>query len=254
MTIAAALAAASPALAQGLDSAAAPIPDPWIGANRGLYKFSMAVDGVLFAPIVHGYRRIVPNPVRAALKHAIDNLDEPRIAGNDILQGHPLRAGQATGRFLLNSTVGLAGLFDPAAGAGLQRHDSDFGQTLGRWGAGTGPYVFVPLVGPSDIRDGLGRLIDSLADPIDWATGGLGGTYSEVHSGLTVAQARVDIDDQLTGLKRDFTDPYATLRSAYGQNRAFKVEEAKGMTPAQGVQNLPDFDAQPAAPAPAPHP
>lgn len=245
---------------QTTEAPGAHIPDPWAGANRGLYKFSMAVDGVLFAPVVHGYKRVVPEGVRDALERAIDNLDEPRVAGNDILQGHPVRAGQATARFLVNSTFGLAGLFDMAGDAGLHHHDADFGQTLGRWGAATGPYIFIPFVGPSDIRDGVGRLVDSLADPIDWAAGGLNSTYSHVHTGLYVAQARVDIDDQLTGLKRDFTDPYVTMRSAYGQSRAFKVQQAKGVTPAQGVQSLPDFgdqppgQPQPAPPAPAPHP
>lgn len=252
---------ATPAAAQPAQATEIPgarIPDPWIGANRGLYKFSMAVDGAVIAPVVHGYRRAAPQSVQNALKRAIDNLDEPRIAGNDILQGHPLRAGQAAGRFLINSTFGVAGLLDAAADAGLHRHESDFGQTLGRWGAGTGPYIFVPLAGPTDIRDGVGRLVDALADPIDWAAGGLSSTYSHVHSGLGVAQARVDVDDQLTGLKRDFTDPYVTLRAAYGQNRAFKVQEAKGLTPAQGVQNLPEFGDEPpgrsAPPPPAPHP
>ena len=253
------VAAASPTLAQAQEASsagpipAAQIPDPWVGANRGLYSFSMAVDGVLFAPLVHGYMRVVPAPVRTAIKHAIDNLDEPRIAGNDILQGHLVRAGKATGRFVINSTVGVVGFFDPAADAGLERHDADFGQTLGRYGAGTGPYVFVPLVGPSDIRDGIGRLVDAFGDPISWAAGGLSSTFGQVRDGVYVAQARVDIDDQLTGLHRDFTDPYATLRSAYAQNRAFKIREARGETPAQGVQNLPDFEAAP-TPAPPPHP
>ena len=250
-----------PALAQApatgpAAGAAVTIPDPWAGANRSLYGFSMTVDKAVIAPPVHAYRKGVPEPVRKAVKNAVDNLDEPRIAGNDILQLHLAHAGEATLRFILNSTFGVAGLFDVAGESGIHRHNSDFGQTLGRWGAGTGPYVFVPFVGPSDIRDGVGRIVDAVGDPVAWVTGGLDTTAGQVREGVYVFQARVDVDDQLTGLERDFTDPYATLRSAYSQNRAFKIRQAQGLPDAAApVDSLPDFGAEPAPAAkPAPHP
>jgi phospholipid-binding lipoprotein MlaA len=258
--ILAATALGAPAMAQ---TAAAPSPgpvaaqasDPWEGTNRGLYKFSMTVDGAVIAPVIHSYRHAAPGPVQTALKHAIDNLDEPRIAANDILQGHLKRAGAASVRFVLNSTYGIAGFFDVAGESGIRRHDSDFGQTLGRYGVGAGPYVFVPLIGPNNVRDGFGRIVDAIGDPVGWATGGLTTTFGQVRDGVYVFQSRVDIDDQLTGLKRDFTDPYATLRSAYSQNRAYVVAQARGESAATSIDKLPDFGAEPAPepPVAAPH-
>ena len=226
-------------------ASAAPVADPWEGSNRSLYKFSMRVDGAVIAPVIHGYRRAAPGPVRTALQHAIDNLDEPRIAANDVLQGHLKRAGAASVRFVLNSTYGLAGFFDVAGQSGIQRHESDFGQTLRRYGVGAGPYIFVPLVGPYDLRDGLGRIVDAIGDPVGWVAGGLDTTFGQVHDGAYVFQARVDIDDQLLGLKRDFTDPYATLRSAYSQHRAYMVAQARGESAAAAVDKLPDFGVEP---------
>ena len=118
---------------------------------------------------------------------------------------------------------------------------------------GTGPYVFVPFFGPSDVRDGVGRIVDAFGDPVIWIVGGLDTTFGQVHEGVRVLQARVDVDDQLQSLDRDFTDPYATLRSAYSQNRAFKIDEAKGVTPQAQVDDLPDFgsDAPPSPQTPA---
>jgi phospholipid-binding lipoprotein MlaA len=232
-------------------SAVQPIPDPWEKNNRKAFALSMRMDHAVIARLAHGYVRVAPGPVRAAIRRAIYNLDEPRIAGNDILQGHFERAGSAIGRFLLNSVVGIGGLFDPAAGAGLARHNSDFGQTLGRYGAGTGPYIMLPFVGPSDVRDGVGLIVDALGDPLAWATGGLTTTFTQVRGGVYVAQARVDNDGQMTALRRDFTDPYATLRAAYSQNRAFQIREARGEPSVSAVQGLPDFGLPPPAAAPS---
>jgi phospholipid-binding lipoprotein MlaA len=226
------------------------VSDPWERTNRGLFKFSMSVDRAAIAPVIHGYRRTFPQMVQAAIGHAIDNLDEPRIAANDVLQGHLKRAASASARFVLNSTFGVAGFVDVAGESGIHRHDSDFGQTLGRYGVGTGPYVFVPLVGPNNLRDGFGRIVDAIGDPVSWVAGGINTTFGQVRDGVYVFQARVDIDDQLTGLDRDFTDPYATLRSAYDQNRAYKVRQALGDSPASAVDQLPDFGPEP-APAPS---
>jgi phospholipid-binding lipoprotein MlaA len=240
--------AATATLAQTASAAPAPAPpasDPWEASNRRLYKFSMAVDGAVIAPVIHGYRSAVPVRVQTAIGHAVDNLDEPRIAANDVLQGHFKRAGAASVRFILNSTFGVAGFVDVAAQSGVPRHESDFGQTLGRYGVGAGPYVFVPLVGPNNVRDGIGRIVDAVGDPVAWVAGGINTTFGQVHDGAYVFQARVDIDDQLSGLDRDFTDPYATLRSAYSQNRAYMVERARGLSPAAEVDKLPDFGPEP---------
>jgi phospholipid-binding lipoprotein MlaA len=159
------------------------------------------------------------------------------------------KAGESAIRFVVNSTAGIGGLIDVAAKTGLPGHDSDFGQTLGRWGVATGPYVFIPFHGPSDVRDGIGWAVDVFADPVAWASHGLQTTFGQVRTGVHVWQGRIDIDDQLTSLDRDFTDPYVTLRSGYSQNRAFKVQEAKGVSAAAQVNSLPDFDSTTPAPA-----
>jgi phospholipid-binding lipoprotein MlaA len=242
-----------PALAQAAQPApavaAAQIPDPWEKMNRGLFHFSMAVDHAVIAPVVHAYRAAMPAPVQVGIRNVVYNLDEPKTFANDMLQLRFHKAGETTIRFVANSTVGLGGLFDVAGATGLPGHDSDFGQTLGRWGAPTGPYLFVPFVASSDIRDGIGRLADAFGDPVSWAFGGLDTTFGQVHDGLRIFQARVDIDDQITGLNRDFTDPYVTLRSGFAQHRAFKVQEAQGVTTAAQVKDLPDFGAEPTPPA-----
>jgi len=246
-----ALLAAGPALAQearGKASPAAQIPDPWEGINRSFLKFTLVVDKALFSPLVHGYRQFTPPPVQTAVRNVVYNLYEPRTFANDVLQARFEKAGEATVRFAANSTVGLGGMIDVAGRTGLPGHDSDFGQTLGRWGVGTGPYLFVPFYGPSNLRDGFGKLADSLGDPVAWTIGDITTTFGQVRAGVNVAQGRIDIDDTLEGLRRDTADPYATLRSGYSQNRAFKVNEARGVSQANQVQQLPDFGGEPSKP------
>jgi phospholipid-binding lipoprotein MlaA len=240
---------AAPALAQTSSAPSVPVAaqvnDPWVGTNRQSYKFSMVVDGAIFAPPIHAYIRVVPSPIRGALHNAIDNLNEPRTAGNDILQGHLIKAGTATARFVLNSTFGIAGLIDVAGQSGIAWHESDFGETLGRYGVAPGPYIFVPFDGPSSVRDGIGRLIDIFGDPVAIAAGGLNTTFGQVRTGVGIVDARAQIDGQLQALNQDFTDPYATVRSAYAQQRAALINAARGATPANDVQALPDFGAEP---------
>jgi phospholipid-binding lipoprotein MlaA len=251
------LAAAAPALAQpdqpspaaaidqpqSSDLGATPY-DPWRRVNRPIFGFSMQLDRGLIAPIAHGYRRITPSPIRNRVSAAVDNLGEPGTALNDVAQGHPKRAGVATARFVVNSTLGLLGLFDVATGMNLPPHDSDFGQTLGRYGIQPGPYVYVPIVGPSDLRDGVGRIVDTLTDPISLFTGGVTTTLGATRFTATTLDTRLNADSAFRALD-DATDPYATTRSAYTQRRASVVDAATGKT-----EVLPDFDADPAAPSP----
>jgi phospholipid-binding lipoprotein MlaA len=249
---------ADPALAQqanpGPKAATAQIPDPWEGINRSFMKFTLAVDGVLFAPPVHAYRRHTPQVIQTAIRNVVYNLYEPRTFANDVLQLRFRKAGETTIRFAANSTVGLGGMIDVAGRTGLPGHEADFGQTLGRWGVGTGPYLFVPFYGPSNIRDGFGKLADAIGDPVAWTIGGIDTTFGQVRAGVNVAQGRVDIDDTLQALRTDTADPYATLRSGYSQNRAFMVDQAKGVSTASQVNALPDFGPDSAAPAPTPAP
>ena len=215
--------------------------DPWRPMNRGLFAFGMGLDHAVFAPVAHGYMKVTPAPVRNRVSSVVYNLSEPSTVLEDVLQGHPKRAGRAAGRFVVNSTVGLLGLFDVATRWGLEPHESDFGQTLGRYGAQPGPYIFVPVIGPSNLRDGIGRIVDVATDPIGFLTGPITSTAGGVRYGVTALDQRALSDPAFEALK-DATDPYVTTRSAYTQYRADAVRRATGET-----QALPDFDAGPGA-------
>jgi phospholipid-binding lipoprotein MlaA len=222
--------------------------DPWRVANRPIFNVSMQVDRGLVAPIAHGYQRVLPAPIRSGIRSAIDNLGEPGTALNDLAQGHPSLAGVATARFAINSTVGLLGLIDVASRMNLPYHEADFGQTLGRYGVQPGPYIYVPIAGPSNLRDGLGRIVDAVTDPVSLLTGGVTTTLGAIRFTATTVDARVGADSAFRALK-DATDPYATARSAYTQRRMAFVQAATGE-----AEVLPDFDAEPVASSSQPSP
>jgi phospholipid-binding lipoprotein MlaA len=210
--------------------------DPWEGLNRRTYGFNAGLDRHLFAPITHGYLRATPAPVRRGLSSVVDNFREPRTVLNDLAQGHLGLAGRSASRFVVNSTLGVLGVFDVATPMGLAESDADFGQTLGRYGAEPGPYLVVPVLGPHNLRDALGRLVDTMADPIGLLAGGVTTPFGATRLAASALDYRADADPALAALD-DATDPYATLRSAYGQRRAYLVRGARGET-----EILPDFD------------
>jgi phospholipid-binding lipoprotein MlaA len=216
--------------------------DPWEGVNRRTYGFNAGLDRYLFAPITHAYVHVAPAPVRRSVGSALDNLREPRNAINGLAQGRPGLAGRATSRFVVNSTIGVLGLFDVATPMGLKAGEADFGQTLGRYGAQPGPYLVLPVLGPHNLRDALGRLADSLTDPFDLVVGGPTTTAGATRLGASALDYRAAAEPALSALD-DATDPYATLRSAYMQHRAYDVGEARGE-----AETLPDFDAPNDAP------
>ena len=147
------------------------IDDPWEGMNRTFYRFNYHVDRWFLMPAVRTYRFIVPGFMRSGVHNFFNNLFGIRTLYNQILQARPVRAAQTTGRFVVNSTIGIAGLFDVATPMGMPYHVEDFGQTMGRWGMGTGPYLVLPVFGPSNLRDGFGLAVDGWAmaaiDPLD---------------------------------------------------------------------------------------
>lgn len=155
------------------DDVAAPllVRDPWNGVNRAIYRFNAATDDVLLNPLVNGYRRITPEFARQGVTNFFDNFDDIRTFINQGLQARPRRAGETALRFITNTTIGLGGLFDVASRFGIPKHEEDFGQTLGHYGVGPGPYVMLPLFGPSTLRDTLGRVVDAgfqaVIDPLD---------------------------------------------------------------------------------------
>jgi len=146
--------------------------DPWEGFNRGMYRFNAGFDHYVFLPVVRGYRAITPNVVKDGISNFFDNIYEINTLLNTVLQLKPKKSLDTAGRFVINSTVGLLGIFDVATRWGIHEHDEDFGQTLGHYGVGNGPYLVLPILGPSNLRDAGGLSVDILAfneiDPLNF--------------------------------------------------------------------------------------
>ena len=223
--------------------------DPWEKLNRFFFLGNAAFDKVALRPVSIFYKRVTPRPARDGVHNVLDNLGEPVVIINHALQLKPVRAAAMTGRFALNSTVGIGGLFDVASRAGLPEQRTDFGQTLGRYGVGQGPYLF--LIGPSTVRDSAGMVVDIFLDPFTYInySGRTYFTYSR--AGLQTLDARYRADPTLRYVEKTSTDPYAVLRSAYQQNAHFLDNGGK-----VDVKSLPDFGPEPssAPPLPAPAP
>ncbi|MGB5304607.1 MAG: VacJ family lipoprotein [Gammaproteobacteria bacterium] len=146
--------------------------DPWEGFNRGMYRFNAGFDKYLFLPVVSVYEAVLPDFVEDGISNVFSNIFEFTNFTNSLLQLKPRATGETLARFVINSTIGLAGLFDVAEKIGLHEHEEDFGQTLGHYGAGNGPFIVLPIVGPSNLRDMTGNIADSVAfsalDPFDF--------------------------------------------------------------------------------------
>lgn len=194
--------------------------DPLEPANRFLYKVNDALDTVVLKPAAQAYRFVLPQPVRNSVHNALTNLGTPVRLVNDMLQGKPRRAGDTAMRFVINSTVGALGLFDVAADWGYPEHSADFGLTMALWGVPDGPYLFLPVLGPSNMRDIAGFGVDVAADPWIWV--GQGVTVETLRwsrVGVAVIDARDRNADLLDTTRKTALDPYATFRSLYQQHR-----------------------------------
>ena len=233
----------APALAA--DSTGPSHDDPWERLNRRIYSFNQGLDRAVIRPAAIGYSRIAPKPLRLIIRNFLNNLSEPKVIVNDILQLRPKRAAQATGRFVVNSTVGLGGILDVATHANLPHQDNGFSITLGHYGVANGPYVFVPISGPATVRSLIGSVADGVMSPLYWIRYP-DRTVISISLGLARGlDLRAEVDGSLKSLTADATDPYATIRSAYLQNQQSLVN---GDT--DKVQSLPDFDDSATPPAP----
>lgn len=203
------------------------VNDPLEGTNRFLYRVNDGLDTYVFRPVAVGYRNVVPGAVRRPIHNALANLTSPVLFANDVLQAKPRRAGDTAMRFLINSTAGAAGLFDVAADWGYPAHSTTLGTTLALWGVGDGPYLFLPVLGPSNVRDTGGFAGDVLLDPLTWASFGGSTAVGLTRYGVGSVDRREGLIETIDDAKRNALDPYATFRSAYGQNRQSTIEATR---------------------------
>ncbi len=218
--------------------------DPLESVNRSIYKFNTVADKAVFRPVARGWKAVVPAPVRRGFSNFVSNLAAPGTIINDLLQGKFTQGGHDFTRMLINTIFGF-GFFDPATSAGLERHDEDFGQTLGKWGVPAGPYIMLPLFGPSSVRDAPARLADEFTD---------GRHYIEnrdLRWGIWLAE-KMELRASLLSLDPTIDnayDPYAFVRNAWVHRRDYLVHD--GNVPDDTMQLDPDADAG-AEPAPVP--
>lgn len=219
------------------------IYDPLEDVNRAVFSVNDAVDQAIAAPVARGYRAVTPKLARDGVRNFLRNLRTPVNLANQVLQGDIEGAAADISRFAINTTIGVAGLFDVAADTGLKYEYEDFGQTLAVWGVGHGPYLVLPLIGPSSFRDATGLLADTLADPVRlylYNTDKEGWYYARV--GATALDRREELLDALDDLRKNSFDYYAAMRSAYMQKREALVhDDDPDVVAAPGI---PDYDSE----------
>ncbi|MEI2415457.1 VacJ family lipoprotein [Orrella sp. JC864] len=241
---------AASALLAGCATSSQPDPrDPWEGANRGIYQFNDAVDRAVLRPVAEFYTFVTPQPARNCIHNVFSNLGEIWSATNSFLQARGHDFFNTLGRFLLNTTMGVGGCFDVASANGARKIPNDFGITLGVWGVGQGPYVVLPLLGPSTVRDGAGTAVGVFGNIVN---------VREIDNvrvrnslwGLEVVDTRASLLEASKTVDRTAIDPYSFVRDAYLQRRNAQVLQRTGG--ADGADNLPDYsddedDVEPAA-------
>lgn len=191
--------------------------DPWEGFNRGVFAFNEAVDGALIKPVAQGYEFIIPEPIRILVTNLFSNLGDVVIGVNDLLQGRGEQAYNSFGRVLINTTLGFGGLFDVAGNAGWYKGENDFGITFARWGASPGPYVVLPIVGPSNVRDTFGWAANVAASPLTFVVKDPTAYYTAW--GVNFINTRANLFPAEKIIEEAATDKYSYLRDAFMQNR-----------------------------------
>ena len=222
--------------------------DPYEGLNRSLFDVQQKFDRAIFRPVARGYATIIPKFIRAGLRHLLSHIREPIVFLNDVLQLKPKRAARTLARFAINSTAGIGGLLDVAKTAKLPYRHNGLGNTLARYGVGPGPYLFIPLVGPTQLRDLFGGSVDGLIYPV-----AIGRPFNRTDYQVSTAAVggldlRAESDAGFKALLDGAADPYATLRSVYQQGRAAEIAEMNGTQIAPGGLDDPlvDPEADPA--------
>jgi phospholipid-binding lipoprotein MlaA len=219
--------------------------DPWERFNRTSFKFNTALDRAVTRPVARAYVKVTPRFVQTGVSNALSNLNTVSTIINDTLQGKMRQAGRDSARFLLNSTLGLGGLFDPASAAGLENNDEDFGQTLGVWGMESGPYLMLPFLGPSTMRDALARFPDQYTYPVNYLEDDSTRYLIRAVDLVDLRASLLDLDAQID---RAY-DPYAFVRNAWLQRREYQVKD--GNVEDQSLELEEGFTDEPAAEEPA---
>jgi phospholipid-binding lipoprotein MlaA len=201
--------------------------DPLEPTNRFFYRVNDTLDTYILAPVARGYVYVVPGVARTGVHNVLANITSPVLLANTIMEGKPRRAGDTFMRFLINTTVGVGGIFDVASGWGYPAEDADFGITLALWGVGNGPFLFLPVLGPSSPRDAGGFAGDIVIDPFTWASFGGSKTFGWSRYALGAVDARSRVLDQVNDIKRTALDPYATFRSLYRQHRQSQIQDVR---------------------------
>jgi phospholipid-binding lipoprotein MlaA len=223
---------ARPVLAQPAAVAADDTNDPWENTNRAIFSFNEGVDKYVLVPVASAYRVALPSPIRDSMHDFLQNLNGPIIFANDLLQGRFDLAGDTLGRFVVNTTLGAGGIVDVATKAGIPYHTNDLGITFATWGVGDGPYLMLPVLGPSNPRDLAGDVGDSFGDP--------GNIVASQHHRIWASFARstaAGIDERsrniesLAEIERTSLDYYATIRSLARQRRAAQIRHQKDDMP-----------------------
>ena len=225
--------------------------DPWENTNRAIFGFNPAVDRTVLVPVANAYRAVIPNPFRDMIHDFLQNLNAPIIFANDVLQGEANLAGDTFSRAMLNTTLGMGGFFDVATKLGIPYHTNDLGITFAHWGVAPGPYLMLPVLGPSNPRDLAGDVGDSFGDP--------GNIVASDHQRIWASFVRATVSgvdersrniENLAEIERTSLDFYATVRSLARQRRAAQIrhqkEDVPNASPLQGASALP-----PSAPGPS---
>jgi phospholipid-binding lipoprotein MlaA len=204
--------------------------DPLEVPNRFMFAINQTIDMLVVRPVAVTYKFWVPEPIQRSVSNAVQNLGEPVTAINEVMQGEPSRAAHTIARFLVNTTIGILGFFDVAKELGLPPTKEDFGQTLAVWAKAPpedgGPYLVLPLVGPSNARDAVGLLVDYVVDPFRILTWQLDVEYlMTARTGLTVLDTRSRTLQALDDIEKNSVDYYSALRSAYTQRRVADIRQ-----------------------------
>ena len=208
--------------------------DPIEPFNRSMFNFNLTLDDYVLSPVARGYRSVMPSYVRERVTNFMANLGEPVTFGNDLAQGNLGRAGTSLVRFASNTTIGLGGLYDPAKVWGLQRHNEDFGQTLGTYGTPEGAYLVLPFLGPAPPRDAAGRAFDMVIDPTTWIGGHNAMIAGYSNTALGITNSRSNSLDTVGDLRKTSLDFYAAVRSLYRQNRNAEISNGTASPAAPG--------------------